>query len=62
MMLVHFLDECEGIISTRSINVYTAAFLEGTEGGKNVDVWRFMLEQHPPHVVVGSSTHNQCIK
>ena len=30
-------------------------------GGENVDVWRYMLEQHnndAAHIIVGSSTHN----
>lgn len=34
-------------------------------GGKNVDVWRYMLEQHgndSSHIIVGSSAHNERIE
>ena len=34
-------------------------------GGENVEVWRYLLEQHnndPSHVIVGSFTHNECIE
>ena len=33
-------------------------------GGENVDVWRFMVEQHssPTAVITGSSTHNERIE
>ena len=33
-------------------------------GGENVEVWRYMVEEHSSDfaVITGSSTHNQCIE
>ena len=39
--------------------------MHSDHGGENVEVWRHLLEQHnnyPSHVIVGSSTHNECIE
>ena len=33
-------------------------------GGENVEIWRFMVEQHgsPSAVITGSSTHNESMQ
>ena len=40
------------------------SYVRSDLGGENVDVWRFMVEQHsnPSSVITGSSTHNERVE
>ena len=50
----------------RGVEEYGLPYKVRTDlGGENVDVWRYMIEQHGSntrHVIVGSSTHNERIE
>lgn len=44
--------------------LYLPSHIRSDLGGENVDVWRYMIEQHSNQsaVITGSSTHNERIE